>query len=82
MPRSSGRRACASTRLSPGAVRTAIWEAACGFVEQIPKTSGMTTGRVTEPREVAALIVVLMSEVAGNITGAGHFIDGGTIKAL
>ncbi|WP_255570922.1 hypothetical protein [Amycolatopsis sp. FDAARGOS 1241] len=42
----------------------------------------MMSGRITEPREVVALIVFLLSEVAGNITGAGHFIDGRTIKAL
>lgn len=83
--------------VSPGAVRTAIWEdpegfgskvaASAGvehttFVEQIPETFGITTGRITEPAEVASLIAFLLSDVAGNITGADHIIDGGAIKVL
>ncbi|MEV5709038.1 oxidoreductase [Actinoallomurus sp. NPDC052274] len=83
--------------VSPGVVRTAIWEdpdgfggkvaAAVGaehaaFLQQIPEAFGITTGRITEPREVAALIAFLLSDVAGNITGADHVIDGGTVKTL
>ncbi|MGW1814275.1 SDR family NAD(P)-dependent oxidoreductase [Streptomyces sp. NPDC002125] len=83
--------------VSPGVVRTAIWEdpdgfggkvaAAAGaehaaFLEQIPQAFGITTGRITEPREVAALIAFLLSDVAGNITGADFVIDGGTVKSL
>ncbi|MEV1008462.1 oxidoreductase [Streptomyces sp. NPDC049881] len=83
--------------VSPGAVRTAIWDdpdgfggkvaAAAGvdhaaFLHGIPDAFGITTGRITEPEEVAALIVFLLSGVAGNITGADHLIDGGTVKAL
>lgn len=83
--------------VSPGVVRTAIWEdpdgfggkvaAAAGaehaaFLEAIPEAFGITSGRITEPREVAALIAFLLSDVAGNITGADHIIDGGTVKAL
>ncbi|MEH0560565.1 MULTISPECIES: SDR family NAD(P)-dependent oxidoreductase [Streptomyces] len=83
--------------VSPGAVRTAIWEdpdgfggkvaAAAGaehaaFLAQIPQAFGITTGRITEPQEVAALIAFLLSDVAGNITGADFVIDGGTVKAL
>ncbi|MFE5240741.1 MULTISPECIES: SDR family NAD(P)-dependent oxidoreductase [unclassified Streptomyces] len=83
--------------VSPGVVRTAIWDdpdgfggkvaAAAGaehaaFLEQIPQAFGITTGRITEPHEVAALIAFLLSDVAGNITGADFVIDGGTVKAI
>ncbi|MEV5155644.1 oxidoreductase [Streptomyces werraensis] len=83
--------------VSPGVVRTSIWEqpdrfggkvaASAGvelatFLEELPQSFGITTGRITEPREVASLIVFLLSDVAGNITGADHVIDGGTIKTI
>ncbi|MGD0553948.1 MAG: oxidoreductase [Streptosporangiaceae bacterium] len=83
--------------VSPGVVRTAIWTdpdsigstaaAASGmdhatFLDRIPEAFGITTGRITEPAEVAALIAFLLSDVAGNITGADYVIDGGTLKTL
>ncbi|MCI2421442.1 SDR family oxidoreductase [Saccharopolyspora sp. K220] len=42
----------------------------------------MTTGRITEPHEVAAVVVFLLSAVASSITGADYIIDGGAIKTL
>jgi Enoyl-(Acyl carrier protein) reductase len=42
----------------------------------------VTTGRMTEAAEVAALIAFLLSDVAGNITGAEYVIDGGMIKTV
>ncbi|MGW0904407.1 oxidoreductase [Streptomyces sp. NPDC002853] len=83
--------------VSPGAVRTAIWEDPDGFggeiaagagmehgafLAQIPTAFGITSGRITEPREVAALITFLLSGVAGNVTGADYVIDGGTVKTV
>ncbi|MGW0814214.1 oxidoreductase [Streptomyces viridiviolaceus] len=83
--------------VSPGVVRTSIWEdpdgfggkvaasagaAHADFLRQIPQAFGITTGRITEPQEVASLIAFLLSDVAGNITGADHVIDGGTVKTL
>ena len=39
----------------------------------------MLTGRFTRPEEVAALALMLSSDVAGNVTGADIRIDGGLI---
>jgi NAD(P)-dependent dehydrogenase (short-subunit alcohol dehydrogenase family) len=43
---------------------------------------GISTGRVTEPHEVADLALFLASPLAGNITGAEFTIDGGQVKTV
>ncbi|MFJ8110817.1 SDR family oxidoreductase [Streptomyces sp. NPDC096132] len=83
--------------ISPGLVNTSVysdpggavaqWAAASGmsladFRRQMVKGQNVTTGRMTEAEEVAALIAFLLSDVAGNITGADYVIDGGTIKTV
>ncbi|MFG2138756.1 oxidoreductase [Streptomyces sp. NPDC048650] len=83
--------------VSPGVVRTAIWQDPDGFgskvaagagaehaafLEHLPEAFSITTGRITEPQEVASLITFLLSDVSGNITGADYVIDGGTVKTL
>ena len=83
--------------VSPGLVRTTVYEdpngpvakmaAAAGvsladFVQQLAKAQNITTGRMSEAEEIAALIAFLLSDVAGNITGADYVIDGGTIKTV
>ncbi|WP_329454565.1 SDR family NAD(P)-dependent oxidoreductase [Streptomyces sp. NBC_01497] len=84
--------------VAPGPVRTPFWTAPGGFAEAaaagagttaqeaidvvIPRSTGITTGRVNEPQEVADLVVFLASPLTGNITGADFVIDGGQNKTL
>ncbi|MFB4304641.1 SDR family NAD(P)-dependent oxidoreductase [Actinomadura sp. GTD37] len=81
--------------VSPGPVRTAMWEDPDGYgaglaasmglrheelLAGLPGAAGMLTGRLVEPAEVGALIAYLASPVAGSTLGADHIIDGGAIK--
>ncbi|MFE3454716.1 SDR family oxidoreductase [Nonomuraea sp. NPDC059194] len=83
--------------VSPGPVRTALWEDPEGYgaalaasmglsLEQLlaglPGATGMTTGRLVEPAEVAALVTYLASPLAASVTGADFVIDGGAIKTV
>lgn len=79
--------------VAPGPVRTPFWTAPGGFAEAVGAASGATaeevlsdvlpremaisTGRITEPQEIADLVVFLASPRAANITGAEFVIDGG-----
>ncbi|MFE7773711.1 SDR family NAD(P)-dependent oxidoreductase [Streptomyces sp. NPDC057445] len=82
--------------IAPGPVRTPFWTAPGAFADAtaaaagttaqeaidvvVPQSMGISTGRVTEAREVADLALFLASPRAGNITGAEFTIDGGQIK--
>ncbi len=84
--------------IAPGPVRTPFWTAPGGFAESVaagagttaqkaidevvPRQMGISSGRITEPGEVADLAAFLASPLAGNITGAEFVIDGGQIKTL
>ncbi|WP_043628630.1 SDR family NAD(P)-dependent oxidoreductase [Nonomuraea candida] len=83
--------------VSPGPVRTAMWEAHDGYgaelaaamgmereqlVAGLPAVMGMTTGRLVEPAEVAALITYLASPLAASVSGADYIVDGGSIKTV
>ncbi|GAB3486111.1 oxidoreductase [Amycolatopsis cihanbeyliensis] len=83
--------------VSPGPTRTRNWEAPDGmaadlareagldleqFLAGLPERMGITTGRLAEPEETAALIAFLASPHAGNITGTDHRVDGGVLKTV
>ncbi|MBO0882513.1 MAG: SDR family oxidoreductase, partial [Mycobacterium sp.] len=79
--------------VSPGPVATDLWLGDHGVAHTVGSATGskpddvaakaasaMVTGRFTTPEEVAAAVVFLASEEAGNITGADIRIDGGMIS--
>ncbi|MFE2638587.1 SDR family oxidoreductase [Streptomyces scopuliridis] len=83
--------------VSPGPVRTDLWESPDGYgaelaksmgleqgqlLAQLPAAMGMVTGRLVSPAEVATLIAYLASPLASSTTGADHIIDGGAIKTV
>lgn len=75
--------------VTPGPVRTAMWEGMAvavgapleAVLAGVPQQLGMVTGRMSEPDEVADLIAFLLSKRAANITGSDHLIDGGAIRS-
>lgn len=83
--------------VSPGPVGTGLWRAPGGFgarvaqsfgvahedfLAALPQTFGLTTGRMAEPDEVAALITFLASPLAGSVVGADVSIDSGASKQV
>jgi NAD(P)-dependent dehydrogenase (short-subunit alcohol dehydrogenase family) len=84
--------------VSPGPVSTDLWLGEDGVAHTVAKAmgvdadtarervlasiGGLPTGRMTTPEEVAALVVMLASKRAGNVTGSNFVIDGGLIKTL
>ncbi|GLW06795.1 3-oxoacyl-ACP reductase [Microtetraspora sp. NBRC 13810] len=73
--------------ISPGPVKTRLWtnpEMArrAGvtpeeFVAAVPKMTGLSTGEMIEPEEVAALVLLLASGKVRSVTGAEYMIDAG-----
>lgn len=83
--------------VSPGITRTRVWEGPDGvgaqlakaagvdqatFLDGVPAATGITTGRLVEPTEVAALVAWLASDHARSVTGADYRIDGGAVKVV
>ncbi|MDN5724566.1 MAG: SDR family oxidoreductase [Propionibacteriales bacterium] len=83
--------------VTPGPTRTANWSDPQGyagrladqagltleeFITTVPGAMSITTGRLTEPEETAALITFLASDRSGNLTGADYLADGGVIKTV
>jgi NAD(P)-dependent dehydrogenase (short-subunit alcohol dehydrogenase family) len=84
--------------ISPGPVTTPLWMGEGGVAATVAESMGVdietardrliatgggfSTGRFTEPHEVADLVLLLASNRAGNVTGSDFLIDGGLIKTL
>lgn len=81
--------------VSPGPVRTALWESPTGYGAELaaslgvphaellaglPAAMGMLINRLIEPAEVATLVTYLASPLAAATTGTDHLIDGGSVK--
>ncbi|MER0244609.1 SDR family oxidoreductase [Streptomyces sp. HSW2009] len=79
--------------ISPGPVRTDVWTSPDGpgaalarrvglSPQELPAFLGASTGRFTEPAEIAALVVFLASGQVANMSGADLVVDGGLLKSL
>jgi NAD(P)-dependent dehydrogenase (short-subunit alcohol dehydrogenase family) len=81
--------------VSPGPVATDLWLGSDGVAATVSRASGVSesdvesqaaagsvTGRFSQPREIADLILYLVSDHAANITGSDFTIDGGLIPTL
>ncbi|WP_251858542.1 SDR family oxidoreductase [Herbiconiux sp. L3-i23] len=84
--------------ISPGPVATDLWLGDSGVAATaarnlgvdfetakarvVESQGGFSTGRFTEPGEVADLVLLLASGRAGNVNGADFLIDGGLVKTL
>ncbi|GAB2573116.1 SDR family oxidoreductase [Streptomyces capparidis] len=81
--------------VSPGPVRTALLESPDGYgaalartlgvphdrlLAGLPAATGMLTGRLVAPAEVASLVAYLASPLAASTTGTDHLVDGGAVK--
>lgn len=78
--------------VSPGPVATDLWLGDHGVAATVGQAtgqrpddvaagaaSGMLTGRFSRPEEVAALVLMLASDLSANVTGADIRIDGGMV---
>ncbi len=83
--------------VSPGPVRTSLWEGVGSFgavfarsmgtdtdglIANLPAQAGITLGRFVEPEEVADVVLFLASDRAQMVTGADYVVDGGTLKTI
>ena len=76
--------------VTPGPTATEAWTGDDGLAEQqgdrdevLAKVgAGRPLGRLAEPDEIAAVIVFLLSDRAGYVTGAAWSADGGTVPII
>jgi NAD(P)-dependent dehydrogenase (short-subunit alcohol dehydrogenase family) len=79
-----------SNAVTPGPTATQIWLGEGGLADQqgdrdqvlAKVAAGRPLGRLAEPQEIADVIVFLLSERAGNVTGAAWSADGGTVATI
>jgi NAD(P)-dependent dehydrogenase (short-subunit alcohol dehydrogenase family) len=90
-----GTRGVRVNTVSPGPVATPLWLGDDGVAATVGRANQadpesvarqaaaqMVTGRFTQPREVADLVLLLASDRAGNVTGADFVVDGGLVTTL
>ncbi|TQJ47358.1 oxidoreductase [Streptomyces sp. NBC_00080] len=81
--------------VSPGPVATDLWLGEAGVAAVLGQAGGLdaetvaaqaakdsATGRFTRPEEVADLVLLLVSDRGGNVTGSDFVIDGGMISTV
>ena len=82
--------------VAPGPVSSPLWVDDGGLGDQTAAARGLSTreesmqaqaskttlGRFAEPREVAAVIAFLCSELASDVAGAAWSVDGGTVATI
>jgi NAD(P)-dependent dehydrogenase (short-subunit alcohol dehydrogenase family) len=76
--------------VTPGPTATEAWTGDGGLAEQqgdrdevLAKVgAGRPLGRLAEPGEIAAVVVFLLSERAGYVTGAAWSADGGSVPII
>ncbi|CAN5466150.1 SDR family oxidoreductase [soil metagenome] len=81
--------------VSPGPVETALWLGPGGVADTVGRAQGLDpaavrdaavadtpTRRFTRPDEVAQLVLLLASDVVGNVTGCDVLIDGGMVTTV
>ena len=81
--------------VTPGIVASDLWMAEGGMADQIARRSGQTrdevvaekaagqpVGRYGTEEEIAAVVVMLCSERASNVTGAAWSVDGGAVPVI